>query len=303
MAGYRELELYIGPFAEWKGQKNVSAVKLVCNGNSTSLRIDASVSKSIRTLENTARITLYNLSKEARDVLRKKNISVRLYAGEENKEKELVYAGGVLSAISFRQGPNIITKLSCRTGVGPSVRSTAAVSYTYETKVQDIVKSLAEKFPGVVVDPTNIKIDGSIGYAGWSFVGMTKDGLNKLAKQFGFSWTIQDGTFVAIKDGTAKKGRLLLDKSNGLRKVSPRLIGPMEVQEGVDIQATYNPGVNPGSSIRYKSWFDDKIHSFNVYSVDYELAPKTGNWEMNISSFSGMNIAGSGTWTGGNWVG
>lgn len=300
MEGYRELELFIGPFAEWKGQTGVSSVKLVCNGNVDTLRIDASVSKSIRGIDNSANITIYNLSQETREALRRKNISIKLYAGFEGEEKELVFAGGVLTALSFRQGTNIITKLSCRSGIGPAIRAVTSTTYTHGTSVKEIVKELAANFPNITVDPTNINVEGKIGYAGWSYVGLTKDALNKLAYQYGFSWTIQDGKFVAKQDRKSLKGRLLLDKEHGLRKVSPRLTGPMEIQEGVDIQATYNPGANPGSLISYKSEYDTSMNQFTIYSVEYELAPKTGNWDMNISSFSYTTGA---SWKGEDWLG
>lgn len=284
MEGYREIELYIGPFQEWKGMTNVDSIKLVCNGNKDTIRIDASVSKTIVSSLNTAQIIIYNLSEQTREALRKNDISIKLYAGYEDEEKEMVYAGGVVSAQSYRQGTNIVTKLSCRSGIGPIIKATTSTTYTYGVPVKDVVKELAQNFEGITVDPTNIKVEGKIGYAGWSYVGLTKDALDKLANQYGFSWTLQDGKFFAVQDGKSLSGKLLLDSEHGLRKVSPRLIGPMEIQEGVDIQATYNPGANPGNSVQVKSIFSKNTETYQIHTVDYSLSPKTDSWEMNIAS-------------------
>lgn len=286
MEGYRELELYIGPFQEWKGIESVNAIKLVCNGNNDTLRIDASISKNIVSEVNTATITIYNLSQDTREAIRNQNVSIRLYAGYEGYKKEMVFSGGVKSAVSFRQGPNIITNLVCLAGAGPLIRTTVSKTYTYQVPVSDIVKEIASTIPGIVTDPENIKVAGTVGYSGWSFSGMAKDALDKLGNQFGFSWTIDDGKFVAIQDRKYIEGKLLLNSANGLRKVSPRLTGLEQFQEGVDIEAEYRPGVNPNHTVQVKSEFDKEIRTYMVYSVDYSLAPKTSSWDMKIMSFT-----------------
>lgn len=286
MEGYRELELYIGPFQEWKGQQNVNAIKLVCNGNNDTLRIEANVSKTIVSEANTATVIIHNLSQETREALRNQNVSIRLCAGYEGYEKETVFTGGVKSAVSWRQGTDIVTRLVCLSGAGPLVRSTTSKTYTRGVPVVDIVKELAETIPGITADPTNIKINGTIGYAGWSFAGMTKDALDKLAYQFGFSWSINDGQFVAVQDRKYLDGKLLLNSANGLRKVSPRLTGLEQFQEGVDIEALYTPGVNPNHTVQVRSEFDNELREYFVYSVDYILSPKTENWEMRITTFT-----------------
>lgn len=294
MDGYREIEVYIGPLQEWKGMSNVNAIKLVCNGNRDTLRIDTSISKSIRSLKNTATVTIYNLSEETRNALKNKSVSIKIYAGLEGQEKEMVFGGGILAATSYRQGPNIITKLSCRTGIGPAVKAVVSTTYTHGVPVKDIVRELASKLDGVTVDPTNINVEGTIGYAGWSYAGYVSAALDKLAYQFGFSWTDQDGKFVAIQDGKSTNSKLLLDSEHGLRKVSPRLTGPLEVQEGVDIQATYCPGANPGSQVSLRSEFEKRTTSFIIHSVSYTLSPKTDSWDMSISSFKNFGVAWGG---------
>ena len=70
MEGYRELELYIGPLPEWKGQKENGARKLICNGSKDTMRIDASVSKTVVGAFNTATLQMYNLSQDTRHLLK-----------------------------------------------------------------------------------------------------------------------------------------------------------------------------------------------------------------------------------------
>lgn len=287
MEGYRELELFIGPFQEWRGQKQVGAIKLVSNGNIDTLRIDADINKTITSAFNSATITIYNLSKETRQAIRKSGVRISIYAGYEGYAKEVAFSGGIMSSVSWRQGPDIITRIFCLAGGGPLARSTTSKTYTYGVPVADVVKEIAGTIPGVVADKKNINVQGTIGYAGWSFAGMTKDALDKLAYQFGFSWSINDGQFVAVQDKKNIGGRVLLNSANGLRKVSPRLTGLMQIQEGVDIQASYYPNVNPGNVVTVRSEMQPDLNgSYEVHTVDYRLAPKTDAWEMNITSFT-----------------
>lgn len=290
MEGCREIELFIGPLEEWRGNVGTGAIGLICNGNNTTMRIDVNISKTIVSVSNNAEISIYNLSTDTRHMLRA-GLRVRLYAGYEGEAKEMIFSGGIMAVETERQGTDIITKMTCLSGSGPLVRSTTSKTYSHGVKVADAVREIASTIPGIVVDPTNIKVSGSIGYAGWSVVGSTKDALDRLANQYGFSWSIDNEKFVAVQDGRAVGGRVLLDSSNGLRKVSPRLTGPLFYQEGVDIQATYCPGVYPGTSVTVHSELQNIRKTYAVHSASYSLAPKTGAWDMRLTSF----------FTFGNW--
>lgn len=286
MEGYRELELYIGPLPEWKGQDENGARKLVCNGNRNTMRIDASISKSVVGAFNTATLQMYNLSQDTRHLLNRGGLRMALYAGFENEAKSMVFSGSILRAVSERQGTDIVTTVHCLTGAGPLIRSVTSKTFTYGVSVAEAVKILAESIPGITPDKTNINVSGQIGYAGWSFVGPTKDALDKLGYQFGFSWSINDGTFVAVQDGKPIGNRVLLTSATGLRKISPRLTTLYQIQEGVDIQSMFYPGVNPYTTVRVRSEVAPEYNGdYCVHTMEYSLAPKTDAWDMSMTSF------------------
>lgn len=279
-----ELEIYIGPFSEWKQQKldKNQAIKLVSNGNVDTLRISASISKSIAPIEDTATIQIYNLSEDTRNALRR-GLSVNIFAGEEGQEKELVYKGGITRSLSVKNGPDIITNISCLTAQGGILMSKTAKSFSEGVELKDIVTELASSIEGVVVDPTNIEVNGQIGYAGFTFIGQTKDALNNLAKQYGFTWSINDGVFKAKKDGKFTPSNIILSDSNVLRKVSPRTDGPWSLQEGVDILARYMPNVGPWKQIKVISGLNKQMsRTYSCHQIEYSLAPKNNEWDMHI---------------------
>lgn len=285
MEGYRELELYIGPLQEWKGNAGLTrAVKIVSNGNNNTLKVRANITKQVVSIMNYSTIQIWNLSRETMNAIRKGGVSVNLYAGYEGMEKELLYSGGVQRVKTERQGTDFVTSLMCLTGGSNLARAITSKTYTQGVPLGDIVRELALSIPGIEVD--TISVQGNVGNAGWSFIGSTKDALDKLAYQFGFSWNIQDGKFVAVQDGTTFGRGVLLNSSNGLRMISPRLTGPLLIQEGVDIQATYQPGVGPGKSVQIKSETNPELNgTYACHTVDYDLCPKEESWDMSITSF------------------
>lgn len=283
--GFREIEVYIGPFLEWQGMKlnKNQAIKLVSNGNNNTLKISAHIEKSITPITDTATLTIYNLREETRRAL-KRGLSVYIFAGYENQEKELVYHGGITNYVSDKMGPDIVTKILCYTAQASVIMAKSEVTYTDGVDVKDVVIELAQKFEGVTVDPINVNVKGKIGYSGFSFLGQTKDALNKLAKQYGFTWTINDDVFYAQTDGEYTPSNIILTVQNGLRKVSPRLTGPWANQEGVDISAMYQPNVAPWKNIRVVSELNPNLSDKYVcHNLQYDLSPKDNMWDMSLT--------------------
>lgn len=281
---FRELEVYIGPFKEWKGAKldKKQSIRLISNGNKDTLKISANIHKSAASFWHTCTLQIYNLSQSTRKAL-ESGLSVNVFAGYEGQEKELVYRGGIVYTNTERRGSDIITTVSCSTAMGGLLLSNTSKTYTQGVSVASIVKELAETIPGVSVDPTNIKISGTIGYAGFSFIGSTKDALDKLAYQYGFTWTIDNDVFVAVKDGQYISDGVILNAANGLRKVSPRIDGLWLYQDGADIEAQYQPNAGLWKIIRVESQLNPTMNKkYACHEISYNLSPKDEAWDMHI---------------------
>lgn len=283
---FRELEIYFGPLEEWRGEKlnKNSAIKLISNGNINTPKISVSIHKAALAVWHTCTLDIYNLSAETRKAL-KSGLSVNVYAGYEGQEKELVYRGGIIYTNNDRQGSDIITRVSCSTAMGGMMMSNTSKTYTYGVPVAQAVEELAKQIPGVTVDPKNIQIKGSVGYSGFSFVGPTKQALDKLANQFGFSWTVDNNIFKAMADGGYEPGEEILISANGLRKVSPRVNGLWMYQEGADIEAQYQPGVQLWRVVNVKSGLNPNMTGkYCCHELDYNLCPKDNSWDMHIGN-------------------
>ena len=288
MARYnRELVFEIGPFAEWEAVKDSQVgVRIVSNGNLNTLKATLHCQKNILAVPNNAEIRIWNLKARTRQSFKKAGLYIKAYAGYEGGAHELLFSGSIEATTTKRIGADIVTTLVCLTGGSNLVRSAFSKTYEKGVPVAQIVTEMAKSIPGIVVDPTKINVSGTIGYKGFSYAGSTKNGLQKLADQYGFSWSINNGTFVAMDDMSGRQTSILLNANSGLKEVSPRMFGINQVQEGVDISSIYVQGVDAGQIIRVVSSVSPEMTgSYTCHTIDYDLSPKENQWDMTINSF------------------
>lgn len=283
----RELVFFIGPFGEWESVKDRRVgIKIVSNGNLDTLKATMHCQKTIIDVPNNAEIRIWNLKRRTRQALKKAGLYIKAYAGYEGGSHELLFSGSIEATKTKRVGADIVTTLVCLTGSAALVRSTFSKTYEQGVPVSQIVTEMAETIPGIVVDPTKINVSGTIGYKGFSYLGSTKFGLQKLADQYGFSWSINNGTFVAMDDLTSRKTTILLNRNSGLKEVSPRMFGINQVQEGADISCIYIQGIDAGHIVRVVSGVSPEMTGYyTCHTIEYDLSPKENQWDMTIESF------------------
>lgn len=283
----RELVIEIGPFAEWEGNKGGQiGIKIVSNGNLNTLKADINCQKNILAIPNNAEVRIWNLKTTTRQAFKKAGLSIKVYAGYEGGDHELLFSGSIEATKTRRVGADIVTTLICMTGSGLT-KSIFSKTYEKGVPVSQIVTEMAQEIPGIVVDPTKITVSGTIGSGGFSYAGSTRNGLQKLADQYGFSWSINNGTFVAMDDLSGRQTNILLNRNSGLKEVSPRMFGINQIQEGVDISSTYVMGIDAGHIIRVESGVSPELSGkYTCHTIDYDLSPKENQWEMTINSFS-----------------
>ena len=282
----REIVVEIGPFKEWQNGNTLTGMRIVSNGDLNTMKIKVHVEKSYISVPNHSRIQIWNLSHETRKRLTTGGLFVKLYAGTQNGNKELLFTGAVAACITQRSGTDIITTLVCQTREATMLRTIVSKSWEKDVPVDTVVHEIVNMIPNVIYNPQNNKIEGKIGYKGFSVFGGAQFALDKLAKQFGFSWNIDNSVFNAVMDGKPKSSGILLDKRSGLRSVSPRLSGFDQIQEGVDVIALYRQNVITGHTIRIESEVSPELSgNYVCHTIEYDLCPKESTWDMNIHFF------------------
>lgn len=282
----RNAELLIGPLAEDQGGGATSeAFRLFADGSlAGGLRIRFSVSKTILGAPNISRIEIYNMSRESRARIRTSLTAVRLNVGWANAGLRSLVRGGVLSAVTSKQGPDIVTTLNVMDGYGGQVKGVVARSYKSAAQVSDVVRDIAGTMPGVGLG--EVDIAGRLGPRGRAFSGRSADELDKLAHEYGFSWSVQDGVFQAVKDDRSLPG--IVRVSNQLRNLisaQPILSGPMQIESGVDIEATLDARTKPGARVQLESGVNPDLNgTYKIHNVDFSGDTHAAQWSMRIQS-------------------
>lgn len=287
----RELMIEIGPFTEAEasaGQPTNYGLIFKSDGTNQTLKIKAHIEKSIAGATNSAQVFIWNLNQKTVTSLNEPKKSISIYTKEGDEDYKLAFFGGITGVYSERFGADIRTRILAYAAFGSMYKEPASVSYEKDVPVEQIVKELASKIEGVDIDETAIKIEGNLGEGGFQSQGSVPSILDNLSRQFGFSWSIQDGVFSVIMDDAGEQTAIRLDSSSGLMKVSPRFSGITQVQVGVDIYSKYVGGIKPGQIVGIESTVVPEEYNrddYKVHTLDCDLCPKENEWNMHIAFF------------------
>lgn len=254
----RYCELVVGPLADWQGGGSArEAVRIRADGTTARLRVAFQSSKSLTGDPNKTEITIYNLGEGLRRAFRNNLTRVQVVAGYEDNPEVLVATGALTGAVTSRSGPDIVTKLSILDGFGGMVRGAVARSYTGVTSLEQVVREAAATMPGVNVD--RVQVTGRLPPKGLHLAGASTSQLNKLADQFGFSWSVQNGTFQAVMDDRDTGEQFSYTSNGNLMALSPLLNGPTQSEAGIELTAKFDARVKPGDRLRVQSTLNPEL--------------------------------------------
>lgn len=287
----RRIRLTLGPLEEWRGQSSGQSsgrtLQFESDGTMDTLRVSGSFHKTIMGEPSPSTISVYNLARDTRDAIRAGMTKVTVLAGWRNTQMHVVFQGSVHSALSERNGAAIVTKITAAPGHGSLVRGVSSRTFFRGMSVRQAVKLLAGDLPGVLVIDSGIEgIPGALRGGSWTCAGKTRDALNQLAKEYGFSWHIDNGLFRALGNKALFGGVTdLSGNGGGLISVAPALNGPMQEGSGVKIKALYVPGITAGCGVRVNSAVSPGYNGvYRVHTVGIDLDSHGDAWTMDIDS-------------------
>ena len=287
----RRVMVRIGPIEEWRGGGNEKlALTFHGDGGIDNFRIQFDIHKHAMSTATPSVIMITNLSQGLRNALRQGGIQVAVYVGWSNTDMVLLHTGSLLAAISRRNGPDIVTELYSNPAYGGIHRQPITLNFSGGQSIKELVAFMAARIPGVDVDPKNILIspEKATGTQGLSFQGELNDGLNKLAREYSFSWNIENKVFRAFDHERYFTGSdiPLISSTTGLVRVDPMLASPQQLVRGVSIQSMLNPYVQPGHLIRLQSDLNpDLSGQYAVHMLSHSGDTHGMTWDSNIVSF------------------
>lgn len=291
MGRIRQVELVIGPLAEYEGRgEPAEALRIFSTGGVHDLRVQFSARRTIGGAPNQTDIVITNLSEASRNRTRNNLTRVELFAGYREGDGaglRKVASGAITSSTPIDNIPDIETVLTALDGFGGMSRGVFRKSFGPGVLIATVVKDVAASMPGVTIGD-NVNMVGKLGAAGRTFAGRAAEILDDLAAQWGFSWSVQNGVFQVVNDDTSLDTIHLLSYRDGsLRSVKPLLSGPMQVRTGVEIKGTLNPRIYPGEQVRVESKINKALDG--VYTLkEHDLVGETHgeDWESTYRSIS-----------------
>ncbi len=292
MSRIRQVELIIGPLAEFEGRGNTNeAFRIFSSGRTSDLRVQFTARRTIGGAPNQTDLVITNLSEDSRARFLNRLTRVEISAGYQQGEGaglRKVASGAITSTQPVDNPPDIETLITALDGFGGMSRGVFRKSFGPGVAVADVVRDIASSMPGVTIGSETLNIEGKLGASGRTFAGRAAEILDNLAAQWGFSWSVQSGVFQAVDDTTPlAKVHTLSYRDGSLRSVKPLLSGPMQIQTGVEIVGALNPRINPGEQIRVESKINPSLDG--VYTVhEHDLAGDTHGetWESVYRSIS-----------------
>lgn len=250
----RYCELLIGPLADWQGGGNSGqAIRVLADGSNDHLRVQVETQKTVTGEPNRSTISITGLSRETRRAIHANLTRVQCIAGYQSSASSaaILCSGALMSALTVRQGPDLVTRLVILDGMGGMTRGAYSRAYLGGTPVASVIKELAASMPGVTVGPINVK--GNLFPKGLQLSGSSTSQLNKMADQYGFSWSVQNGVFQAITDGTDTGNVFSFSSKTNLIQCVPLLNGPLQVQVGIEVTAKFEARIKPGDRMIVQS--------------------------------------------------
>lgn len=257
------------------------------------LRISFKVVKTKGDSLNSAKIEVYNLSKETRDSF-SSGMKVLLKAGYANDEGAIdLFKGDVVRVYTIKKAPEVVTVIDALDGRTGSVTK-ISVGYPPGTNCKSVMNDLA-KLAGF--DSTDMVTENRSYKNGFSFTGLTKDVLTKVSKFLGAEWSIQNNTLKCISHNSSdNKSVQVLSVDTGLLG-SPVKIGnidPNKTSEEIDgwkVQHLLIPQLEPGNKVVIKS---ESLNAevFSIASINHAGDTHGDEWAttLEVQEIKGVKV-------------
>jgi hypothetical protein len=243
------------------------------------LRVLFNITKTRTQSDNSAIITVYNLSSSSRSRIEGTD-SVRaiLKAGyeEHGDSPPILFSGSIRLVSSVKQGPDIVTTLTASDGYDVLSGHAMSVSFGSNTSIRSIVDTVVKELGVTLVagDGLDVVLSKSLS-GGFSFSGTSREILNKIQKMSGLGWSVQNGDLYLTKKNQTITGKIVqLSASSGLIGTPEKIVlkddTTDETASGWKVKSFLEPRIEPHGQLAIDSVNKQAVGQFAIVKVNHE---------------------------------
>jgi len=231
------------------------------------MKIEFNVSKGLESSQNTASISIWNLKEAHRNAVGKELDDVVLEAGylppEGGGNVGIIFAGQMRDVEHKRDGPDIITTISCGDGDKAFRRATISKTFPAGTKVETVVEEIFKQMEAEGLKRGEWKFPDDMPpfKRPYSMCGSCAREMDRLGRSRGFYWSSQNGVMEVVPGDGTIGGVVLISPQSGMVDT------PTITDNGVKVSALLNPEIRPGRRVRIESDVLEMNAEGGVYRV------------------------------------
>lgn len=231
------------------------------------MKVEFSVTRTLESEENAATISIWNLAEKHRNAVGKEWDDVVLEAGylppEGGGNVGIIFAGQMRDVEHKRDGPDIITTLSCGDGDKAFSRATISKTFPAGTSVPEVVEEIYKQLEAEGMKRGEWKFPDKTPTLKrpYSMCGTCKREMDRLGRSHGFYWSSQNGVMEILPGDGTLGGVVLISPQSGMVDV------PTITDNGVKVSALLNPEIRPGRRVRIESDVLEMNAEGGVYRV------------------------------------
>jgi hypothetical protein len=252
------------------------------------MRISFSIQKSVSSSANSAEVKLYNLAPSTRNGMGKEFDSITLEAGYippgQSGNVGIIFKGAIRDVEHRREGPDIITIISCGDGDKALRRATISKSYQAGTPVKDVIDDIAKELENEGISRGEFKYPDALKdkkfKRPYAACGSCARELDVIGRGNGFYWSTQNETLEIIPSDGFVGGVALISPETGM-------IGtPAITDNGVRVSALLNPEIRPNRRVQLESQtleMNGDNGMYRVSEVTYTGDNHSGDFKVDIT--------------------
>nr|WP_281773745.1 hypothetical protein [Haemophilus parahaemolyticus] len=245
------------------------------------LRISFDIDKTINEKPNPATIRVWNLNRShLNQILSGAFDKVALSVGYQTLTQ--IYSGDITKAHVQRHDLDFILTLECADGFRAYTQARITSTLKSGSNDDQILTELSKTLPNVSLGTVEVTNKRKLP-RGKVMNGDTRELLNRLARNSGADWSIQDGELVFLpKNKVLKAEAILISQETGM------VNAPEHTDDGLELQCLLNPQLAIGGLVEVKSILDYFNGEYKVVKLLHSGDAMEGDWLSKMTVVGGQ---------------